>query len=91
METGKKQKKAVGYCLKGLTAAEIGKLLDVSPRTVQRWIKANRETLQPQPPPVKNVCWELWKRGISIKRICEKTGLSRSTVQRKIKAGRTKN
>lgn len=72
--------KAYGYYLKGLTSAETGKLLDVSPRTVQRWTVQYQfeQTADPDPLPVRAL--RLYQSGHTYAAIAKAIGKSRTTV-----------
>lgn len=77
--------RAYRYYLKGLTAKETAKLIDVSPRTVQRWIseygfkgKAHPDTLQQR-------AARLQKEGFSYREIAATIQKSRTTVYNYLK------
>lgn len=73
------EEKIRSYYLKGLTYAEIGKLLDVSSKTVQRYISdcnIKEEINQPK---------TLEQRAIDL----HNTGFSYSDIARKLKVSRT--
>jgi DNA-directed RNA polymerase specialized sigma24 family protein len=73
------------YHLKGLNAKEIGKLLDVSQRTVQRYLKAGsiKQNAEIQTLPQKAVT--LSKQGFSYTQIAKKLRCSKTTVYNHIK------
>lgn len=75
------EEKIRGYYLKGLTYAEIGKLLDVSSKTVQRYMSScniKEEAKQPKTREKKAI--ELHKQGFSYSEIAVKLGVSRTSV-----------
>lgn len=69
-----------GYYLKGLNYKEIGKLLDISPRTVQRYMKESdcKERLEPKTLQLRAV--EMHASGWSYSEIAKKLKVSRTTV-----------
>ena len=73
-------KKIENYRLKGLNYSEISKLLDISPRTVQRYVadRDNRKRHKPQTTQQKDVT--LHEQGFSYSEIAEKLNVSRTTV-----------
>jgi DNA-binding CsgD family transcriptional regulator len=73
------------YYLKGLNAKEIGKLLDVSQRTVQRYLKSSniKENANAQTLPQKIVA--LKKQRFSYTQIAEKLQCSKTTVYNYLK------
>ena len=82
--------KVKNYYLKGLNYKEIGKLLDVSPRTVQRCIKENDIKELAEPKAMQQRAFELSGKGFSYSEIAKKLQVSKTTVylwhkKRKIK------
>lgn len=76
--------KAYAYHLMGLNAPEIGKLLNVSPRTVQRYIKRERVN-NPLPKKPKLQAAELYRQGYSYRQIAGITGKCRTTIYNYLK------
>jgi len=74
-------KKVRGYYTKGLTYSEIGKLLDISPRTVQRYVTncgvkkelSGAKTLQQR-------AFDLSAKGFSYTEIAQKLRVTKTTV-----------
>jgi DNA-directed RNA polymerase specialized sigma24 family protein len=69
------------YYLKGLNYSEIGKLLDCSPRTVQRYMKksgAKKEITEPKT--IQMQAFELSGRGFSYSEIAKKLRVTKTTV-----------
>lgn len=77
--------KAYQYYLKGLTAAEIAILLNVSERTVQRWKTAFKFDGYSQPVGLQSRVVELRKKGMSYTAIAKALHISRSTVYNNLK------
>jgi transposase len=73
-------RKAYTYYLKGLNAAEIGKLLDVSARTVQRYIKDNDFKEHANPPTIEQKTHDLYVKGLTYRQIAKAIGKSRTSV-----------
>jgi len=72
--------KVKGYYLKGLNYKEIGKLLEISPRTVQRYVKeCDCKTLK-EPQTLQQRATELHKQGWSYATIAKKLKISKTTV-----------
>lgn len=78
-------KEVCKYYLMGLNAKEIGKLLDVSQRTVQRYLKKGKvkENAAAQTLPQKALL--LKKQGFSYTEIAKKIKCSKTTVYNYIK------
>ncbi len=72
--------KVYRYYLKGLNAMEIGKLLDISPRTVQRYIKVHKFKELMAPRALQQKALELYQRGYSYREIGQVIRKSRTTV-----------
>jgi len=72
--------KIAGYYLKGLNYKEIGKLLDISPRTVQRYIKDGECKQLKQPKTIQQRAIEMHKQGFSYSEIGKKLKVSKTTV-----------
>ncbi len=68
------------YYLMGLNGKEIGKLLDISPRTVQRYISESgtRETTEPKT--IQQKAFELSAKGFSYAEIAKRLQISKTTV-----------
>ncbi|MDO5665142.1 MAG: helix-turn-helix domain-containing protein [Bacteroidia bacterium] len=68
------------YCLMGLNGKEIGKLLDISPRTVQRYISESgtRETSEPKT--IQQKAFELSAKGFSYSEVAKRLRVSKTTV-----------
>jgi transposase len=78
------------YTLKGLNTKEIGKLLDLSDRTVQRYKKQSKCNPKTQPKTLHERALELHAAGFSYAEIAKKLRVCKSTVynwHRKAKAG----
>lgn len=80
--------KAYNYYLKGLTAKETAKLLDISARTVQRYIKAYRFEERAVPATIRQRVGQLHERGFSHTEIAGIIQKSRTTVYNYLKAGK---
>lgn len=75
------EEKIRSYYLKGLTYAEIGKLLDVSSKTVQRYVSdCNIKEETNQPKTLEQRAIDLHKNGFSYSEIATKLKVSRATV-----------
>jgi DNA-binding CsgD family transcriptional regulator len=72
--------RAYQYYLKGLNAAEIGKLLDISPRTIQRYARNNKFKELAMPETLQNHAKELFRQGHSYRQIASTLRKSRTTV-----------
>lgn len=72
--------KVKGYYLKGLNYKEIGKLLDISPRTVQRYVKESGCRQLSEPKTLQQRAVELHLRGWSYSEIAKKLKISRTTA-----------
>jgi len=73
--------KVRGYYAKGLTYAEIGKLLDISPRTVQRYMTSSgvKKELS-EPKTIQQKAFELSAKGFSYSEIARKLRVTKTTV-----------
>ena len=78
--------RAYRYFIKGLTVAEIGKLLDLSPRTVEGYSQADRWRENDQPIRARIV--RLHEAGFKASEVAERVGLSKRTVERYLYARR---
>lgn len=78
------------YHLMGLTCSEIGKLLDLSPRTVERYSQTDqwRERANPQPLAVR--AKTLKQQGFSYAQIAQTLGVGKSTVYGYLKGNQLK-
>ena len=90
MTNKKKVKKGFYYYCLGLNSKEIGKLLDVSYRTVQNWMKLYKWKINKTPQPIKKVVFEMSNNGVTYNEIANKLNISRSTVSNWIKQQKTK-
>lgn len=77
---------AYKYFLKGLKAWEIAKLLDVSERTVQRWIAENDFKVAAEPKTISERVFELSKKGLSYTTIAKALKVSKGTVYNYMRA-----
>ena len=68
------------YYLMGLNGKEIGKLLDISPRTAQRYISesGSRETSEPKT--IQQKAFDLSAKGFSYADIAKRLRVSKTTV-----------
>lgn len=72
--------KVAGYYLKGLNYKEISKLLDISPRTVQRYVKESGCRKINNPKSLHQKAFELSAKGFSYAQIAKKLKVSKTTV-----------
>ena len=73
--------KVRNYYAKGLTYAEIGKLLDISSRTVQRYITASEIKKElDAPKTMQQKAFELSAKGFSYAEIAKKLRVTKTTV-----------
>lgn len=72
--------RAFQYYCKGLNSKEIGKLLDISYRTIQNWMSADNWKNKRSPTPVKQKALGLYNDGFSYKSIAKMLNVSRTTV-----------
>ena len=72
--------KAYNYYLKGLNAKETALLLNISARTVQRYIKENGFEEKANPKPLPQIAIELFEKGLSYQQIAKAIGKKRTTV-----------
>lgn len=82
--------RAYRYYLKGLTAKETGKLVDVSPRTVQRWTREYRFKEKANPDTLQQRAARLFEEGFSYGEIATTLRKSKTTVYyylKKVRAG----
>lgn len=86
-----KENKVYKYFLVGLTAKEIGKLTDLSERTVQRIIKAGnfKESIEPQP--IASKACDLRKKGLTYVQIAKALKCSKTSVYNYLKQYRASN
>lgn len=73
-------KKVKAYYLKGLNYKEIGKLLDLSPRTVQRYAKAVECRKITEPKSLQRRALEMHANGWSYPEIGKRLKVSKTTV-----------
>ena len=79
------KEKAFLYYAKGLTVKEVGKLLDVSYRTIQNWQVDEKWTDKLSPDNIKLKCVMFKEKGLTYKEISHLLKISTSTIQRYIK------
>lgn len=72
--------KVTGYYLKGLNYKEIGKLLDISPRTVQRYVKECGCKKLDEPKTIQQKAIEMHQRGWSYSEVARKLKVSKTSV-----------
>lgn len=77
---------AYQYHLKGLNFAEIGKLIDISPRTVERYSQQDHWKAKANPKALSMRILELSKQGFKASTIARTIGMSRGTVYYHLKA-----
>jgi len=80
--------KAAGYYAKGLTYQEIGKLMDISPRTAQRYVKEAGGNQQDREKTKRQRAFDLHAQGFSYSQVARKLRVSKTTVylwHRKVK------
>ncbi|MFA6072340.1 MAG: hypothetical protein WC810_27575, partial [Janthinobacterium sp.] len=68
------------YHVKGLTFSEIAKLLDLSPRTVERYSQVDEWKAKANPVALPQRAKELRERGFSFATIAQMIGVSKSTI-----------
>lgn len=73
------------YYFMGLTIPEIGKLIEASPRTVEKWQIAEKWNDYRKLPPIKERALQMQKKGYSYSQIAEALSISRVTVYRWLK------
>lgn len=81
---------AYQYYLKGLNAKETGKLLDISPRTVQRYAKAHGFKKRASPGTLQQRASQLQALGYSYNAIAGILCRSRTTIYNYLKRAQTK-
>ncbi len=74
------RERAYQYHVKGLTCSEIGKLLYLSPRTVERYSQTDRWRERANPQPLAARAADLQRQGFSYAQIARTLGISKSTV-----------
>ncbi len=74
------RERAYQYHVKGLTCAEIAKLLDLSPRTVERYSLAEKWRERANPQPLAERAKALQKQGFSYAQIARTLAVGKSTV-----------
>lgn len=80
MDAATRKAKALRYFLMGLTSTEIGKLLDISPRTVQAYMQAGRWSEKRTPAAIKQRAYEMSLNGWKYREIAEALQVSKGTV-----------
>jgi DNA-binding NarL/FixJ family response regulator len=86
MRNQPKREMAFKYHLKGLTFSEIGKLLDLSARTIERYSQDDRWKEKANCDTRVERVRQLRAKGLSHTEIAAKMGISRSTVYNYLKA-----
>ncbi|MBR9775362.1 MAG: hypothetical protein GYB55_10245 [Cytophagales bacterium] len=82
------RKQAYKYYCMGLNSKEIGKLVDVSFRTVQNWMQSENwkgETIGPKVPPLMVKALELRNNGLSLNEIAKALSICRTTAFKYVK------
>lgn len=79
------QEAVLRYCLKGLTCAEIAKLLGLSERTVQRLRRKAVGQMRAKPIPAADRAVELYNAGLSYAEIAHRLNITRQTVYNYLK------
>lgn len=74
------REKAFVYYAKGLTFSEVGKLLDLSPRTIERYSQDEEWKTKINPVSLPQRTKDLRERGFSCSQIAQMLGVSKSTV-----------
>lgn len=74
------RERAYRYHLKGLTCLEIGKLLDLSPRTIERYSQTDKWKERANPQPLAARAKTLYKQGLSYAKIAKTLRVGKSTV-----------
>lgn len=82
--------KCYQYHLKGLTAKEIGKLLDLSERTVQRWAKDGNFKELAAPTTLQTKAVALYNKGLSYSQIAATLNVCKTTVYNYLKVSKVK-
>lgn len=72
--------KVTGYYIKGLNYKEIGKLLDISPRTVQRYVAESECKKLDEPKTLQQRAIEMHKQGWSYAEIAHRLKVSKTSV-----------
>ncbi len=80
MDAATRKAKAQRYFLMGLNSTEIGKLLDISPRTVQAYMQAGRWREKKTPALIKQRAYEMKIDGWTYREIAEALQVSKGTV-----------
>ena len=73
-------KKVAYYYARGLNYKEIGKLLDVSSRTVQRCVKESNLSNQQEHKTIQQEAFELSAKGFSYTQIAKRLKVSRTSI-----------
>lgn len=83
---------AYQYHLRGLTAKEIGKLLDVSQRTVQRWFTQyefeKTASVPTGPQTIQQKAVAMANAGLSYSQVAKKLRLCKATIYNYVKAAK---
>ncbi|MCF2495773.1 terminase gpP N-terminus-related DNA-binding protein [Dyadobacter chenhuakuii] len=85
------KERAFNYHVKGLTFSEIGKLLDLSPRTVERYSQVDEWKARANQVVLPQRAKELRGRGFSCTTIAQMIGVSKSTVSNYLRRAEVKN
>ncbi len=83
------KQKAYKYYLKGLNSKEIGKLLDISFRTVQNYMTKGKWKAKRQPTNIKYETLRLYESGLTYPQIATELNISRASVYLYLKETRT--
>lgn len=76
---------AFKYFCKGLNSKEIGKLLDISYRTIQSWMLANKWKLKIKATSIDEKILQLKKKGYSYSQISKLLLISKTTIYKSLK------
>jgi len=83
---GTDRARAYRYYLHGLTCKEIGKLIDLSPRTVERYSQLDKWREKAKPQPLVERARLLHQQGVSYAGIAKALQISKATVFNYVKA-----
>ena len=80
MDVETRKAKAWRYYWMGLNAKEIGKLLDVSHRTIQNYMATERWKEKRSPATIKQRAFEMFGNGMTYAKIAKTLNVSKGTV-----------